>query len=98
MFVVFVNDGKGHKELLFVTELRRTASSFCDNFNSQINELTKIYMSDHYLYHNDKSGWNAKVKQLTDRINITTDKIEFGDTNIMIQFGYHFEYEEVCIV
>lgn len=53
-------------------------------------------LNKNWLY---ESGWNAKVRNLTDRINIhLINKLSFEDANVYINYGGHINYEKIQIL
>ena len=108
MYVVFIEDDECHKELLFCTDVLQTATSFIENFQKRINELHKWYYAEspkgldpYFNPKHDKiiedwkyeSGFNAKVQELVDQMNISVEISydRFVDTFIRSHDSLHYE-------
>lgn len=105
MFIVYIESDEMHKDILFVTSVLKTATSFIHNFQPEMIELQKEYMRDYYnkrplnkswFY---DSGWNSKIQSLTDRLNlhITTPKT-FDEVECVVRHCEHFKFEEVRVL
>lgn len=99
MFIVYTQDNEMHKNLMFVTDNQKTASSFCHTFNVKIQDLHNIYIKEYCLRRMKESwfyesGFNGKIQELTDQLNISIE-IKFNEVKNMIMYCETFKYEDI---
>mgnify|MGYP003518826436 FL=1 len=94
-----------HKDILFVTNVLQTATSFIHNFETEMIELQKEYIKEYYnkrplnkawFY---ESGWNSKIQSLTDRLNMhIANQKSFDEVETIVLYCGNFNYEKVRVL
>lgn len=105
MFIVYFVSSEMHKDILFVTNVLQTATSFIYNFETEMIKLQKEYIGEYYnkrplnkswFY---ESGWNAKIQSLTDRINMHITKPKtFSQIETLVKYCESLEFEKVRMI
>ena len=102
---MYIQSIEMHKDILFVTNVLQTATSFIHNFETEMIELQKEYIKEYYnkrplnkawFY---ESGWNSKIQSLTDRLNMhITNQKSFDEVETIVLYCGNFNYEKVRVL
>lgn len=102
IFVVYLADHESGQQKLFATDVLRTATSFCDNFNNRIKELHDFRISIDVLDKDWKytSGWNARIQKLTEDLNraCKSDRFTFDDVDLSVLRWYTFNWTQLKLI